>query len=124
MLPGSSGNRPGAWLALGALARAALIGVGMLLVSATVTIVHDDWHMVDSLVSLDRERCASIALNYPPAQRGRAIEPCLERASARESGYWHFASAHALAVFLALVALPGIVTFVIAAMLRRNRNPV
>jgi hypothetical protein len=95
-----------------------------LLVSVTGKIVHDDYRMVDSLVSLGRDRCASIAFSYPPAQRSQAIEPCLERASARERDYWRFASAHALAVFLALVVLPGIVTFVIAAMLRRSRNSV
>jgi hypothetical protein len=124
MLPRSPGNRPGALLALGALARASFICIGLLLVSVTVKIVHDDFHMVDSLLSMDRDRCAAIAFNYPPAQRSQAVEHCLARASAKEKGYWRFATAHALVVFLALVALPGIVTFVIAAMLRRSRTLV
>jgi hypothetical protein len=122
VLPRSPGHRPGMFRAIGTLARVALIGAGLFSFSAAGKILHDDYAMGVGLVSMDQERCSSIANNYASDQRGHAIEACLARSSARESGYWRFAFAHAVAVFLALVAFPGIVTFVIAAMLRRSRN--
>lgn len=124
MPPAVGDQQPLVLRALNVLLRAGLVSIGLFLASATSKIAYDDYSMTSSLVSMDRDRCVSIEKSYPRSESRHPFESCLAGVSAREADYRQVAIAHAVVVFLALLALPGIMTIVIATMLRRSRNAV